>query len=341
MFGHFIKWLFGDPEARAKRAEIEGRIPPKPAEKVLPTSAPAEALGAERPPLKTLIPAPAPTNAKPRSQESSFNPQHISQLFEEVSEEMEWTWDRMLPTSTLAILVAFMKVGKSTLAYDLALSVSRGQPFLGFNTKQGGVLIISLEENRQLAINRLRSYGATGDDPIWVCSQQWTPFSKDKFYKGLYEFIVSNNIALVIIDSLSRFAMFKEENDNSEVTRALSPLLDIAHGTDTVILLLHHEPKSGGEVGRNIRGAGAIFANVDVAHTLSRIEGNSTARTLEILGRYQEYAPDKLRLDYEDGRYTCLGAEGDQASNARKVKVLEALDGSVLDVKDIADSTGL
>ena len=25
MFGHFIKWFFGDPEARAKRAETEGR----------------------------------------------------------------------------------------------------------------------------------------------------------------------------------------------------------------------------------------------------------------------------------------------------------------------------
>ncbi len=54
----------------------------------------------------------------------SFNPQHISKLLQEVPEEMEWLWGRMLPTGTSDVLAAYMKVGKSTLAYDLVRASS-------------------------------------------------------------------------------------------------------------------------------------------------------------------------------------------------------------------------
>lgn len=269
-----------------------------------------------------------------------FKPQHISELLEEVPEEVEWLWDRILPTGTLDVLAAYMKVGKSTLAYDLALCVSRGEPFLGFPTKQGGVLIIALEEKREHAIKRFRDYGVTEDDPIWVAGPPLSPTSL--LYDQLRIFIQEHQIALVIIDSLARFAMLKDEDDNSEVTKFMSPLVDVAHETNTVVLLIHHERKSGGEAGRSIRGAGAIFANVDVAHTLSKVEGrNSTARTLEVLGRFQEYAPGKLRLAYEDGRYVSLGPEEDQNLAARKEKVLSVLGKAFLNVNEIAQAADL
>lgn len=274
-----------------------------------------------------------------------FNPQHISVLLQEVPEEIEWLWERMLPVGTLGVLVSFMKVGKSTLAYDLALSVSRGEPFLGFPTKQSGVLILSVEERRQDAVNRLRNYGATDDDPIWIPRDSHAiPLMarSSEFYKDLHQFVTSKNIGLILIDSLPRFALFKDENSNSEVTSFLTCLLTLAHGTDTAILMLHHEPKGGGEGGRNIRGAGAIFANVDVALTLSRVEGsNQTDRTLEVLGRYQEHAPDKLRLGFEAGRYLSGGLEAGQSLTARKEKVLAVIDGTFLDIKEIAEATGI
>jgi RecA-family ATPase len=258
----------------------------------------------------------------------------------EVPEEVEWLWDRMLPTGTLDVLAAYMKVGKSTLVYDLALCVSRGEPFLGFPTKQGGVLIIALEEKREHAIKRLRDYGVTEDDPIWMVGVPLSP--TPSLYKELRTFIEDKGIVLVIIDSLARFAMLKDEDDNSEVTKFMSPLVDVAHETNTVVLLIHHERKSGGEAGRSIRGAGAILANVDVAHTLSKVEGrNSTDRTLEVLGRFQEYAPSKLRLGYEDGRYVSQGLEEDQNLATRKEKVMSVVNGTPLDVNGIAQAAGL
>jgi len=202
------------------------------------------------------------------------------------------------------------------------------------------VLILSLEERRQDAVNRLRSYGATGEEPIWILTENLLMAKSQNFYDGLRQFITSHHIGLVLVDSLSRFALFKDENDNSEVTRFLAPLLNLTRDTGTAILLLHHEPKDSREGGRNIRGAGAIFANVDVSLTLSRVEGSKqTDRTLEVLGRYQDHAPDKLRLRFEDGRYISLGAEEDQTFNARKERVFVALDETWRDVKEIAEAT--
>ncbi len=182
---------------------------------------------------------------------SILNPQHISQIFSEVTEEMEWLLEGLIPTGTLAGLVAFMKVGKTTLAFQLAVAVARGELFLGFPTKQSGVLIISLEENKILLRDRLRKYGATDTDPIWVMYRPdlWKDAKKPGFYDELRHFCISNDIGLVIIDSLSRFAMFKDENANAEVTRFMNLPLTLAHDTNTAVLFLHHECKAGGDAG--------------------------------------------------------------------------------------------
>ena len=270
--------------------------------------------------------------------------QHISQLFSEVAEEMEWLWEGMLPTGTLAALVAFMKVGKTTLAFQLAVAVARGELFLGFPTKQSGVLIISLEENKILLRDRLRKYGATDTDPIWVMYRPdlWKDAKKPGFYDELRHFCISNGIGLIIIDSLSRFAMFKDENANAEVTRFMNLPLTLAHDTNTVVLFLHHESKAGGESGRGIRGAGSILGAVDVALTMSRVVGNSpNDRTFEVLGRYQEYAPGKLRLSYENGSYISDGLEEEQSLAAKKDKVLGALNEVPRKVEEIAESAVL
>ena len=61
-----------------------------------------------------------------------------------------------------------MKVGKSTFAYALALAVARGQDFLGYSTKRGGVLILAVEEHQRDIVNRLLAFGMTRADAIHV-----------------------------------------------------------------------------------------------------------------------------------------------------------------------------
>jgi RecA-family ATPase len=97
----------------------------------------------------------------------------------------------------------------------------------------------------------------------------------------------------VVIDSLSRFWNVMDENNNMEVIREVSPLLEMARETNAAVLLVHHERKSGGEDGRSIRGGSALFGLVDQAIFLERRQGEaSNKRTLKTLGRYEESPPE-------------------------------------------------
>jgi RecA-family ATPase len=48
----------------------------------------------------------------------------------------------------MSLLVAKPKVGKTTLAFNLAVAVSRGEEFLGRKTTQGPVVYLALEEKK-------------------------------------------------------------------------------------------------------------------------------------------------------------------------------------------------
>lgn len=61
------------------------------------------------------------------------------------TEPRRWIVDTLIPENSLAQLTAFMKVGKSTFIYQLALAIARGIPFLDYPTQRGRVLILCVE----------------------------------------------------------------------------------------------------------------------------------------------------------------------------------------------------
>ncbi|MBI4589993.1 MAG: bifunctional DNA primase/polymerase, partial [Candidatus Rokubacteria bacterium] len=62
--------------------------------------------------------------------ETNFRPLTAADLLAHESEPIIWVWEPYLPEGGLALLAAFMKVGKSTFVYALAVTVAQGQPFL-------------------------------------------------------------------------------------------------------------------------------------------------------------------------------------------------------------------
>ena len=98
-------------------------------------------------------------------EERVFRPLLATEFLEGVEgEEMEWVLEDYLPTGSLALPAAKPKVGKSTLAYALAVKVTQGLPFLGRNTKRGGVLILALEEHSRDVRLRLKGFGTQLDN---------------------------------------------------------------------------------------------------------------------------------------------------------------------------------
>jgi len=271
--------------------------------------------------------------------ETNLRPVSAATLLAEEPEPMTWVWDPFLPEGALVLLVSFMKVGKSTLAYPLAISIAQGRPFLGYPTKQGGVLILAVEEHPRDVKRRLARFGLRPEDPVFV--HRGRLVDSPATFEALRKFISENAIKAVILDTLPRFWSVYDENNNAQVMREVSPFLDLARETGAVVILLHHERKSGGDDGRSIRGGSALFGIVDQALMLDRRQGGTpTQRVLRALGRYDE-TPGEVILDLAGNEYRRLGTSGELSREAKEAKVWAALSEEPRDVATVAQGAGL
>jgi RecA-family ATPase len=184
--------------------------------------------------------------------DSAWRPMSMTELLSRPeSDSVSWIVDQYVPQGGLVALCAYPKTGKTTLAYSMAVSIAQGKSFLGKETIQGGVLILAVEEHPRDVKIRLKRFGATEADPIFVHAGPMQ--NNPENIQAIRDFIAQNKIVLLIIDSLSMFWGVQDENNNAEIVREMSPLLDIAHQTNAAVLPIHHERKSGGEDGRSIR----------------------------------------------------------------------------------------
>jgi hypothetical protein len=286
--------------------------------------------------VREPLPAPSllfPPLKGPLGKEKIFQPRTAEEILASEAGPIPWVWDPFLPRGTLALLVAFMKVGKSTFIYALALAVARGISFLRYPTTQGPVLIVALEEHPRDVRRHLEQFGMRRDDPIYVATGPL--MNSTEILHEMELFVRERGITLVIIDTLTQFWNVADENSNSEVVREVSQILELARRTNAVVLLVHHERKSGGEEGRGIRGGSALFGLVDQALLLERRRGgDETHRVLRTFGRYFE-TPREVVLALEDSEYLNLGT-GDEF-NAIDERVFNALSDNPRSIVTVAE----
>lgn len=271
--------------------------------------------------------------------ETNFHPISAVELLSQPDEPINWIWATMIPEGGLFLLSAFMKVGKSELAYRLAVAVAQGTPFLGMATRRTGVLILAVEEHPRDVKRRLKRLGMDKEDRIFVHPGRLQ--NSRETISALRDFIKENDIGLVLIDTLSRFWNVKDENDNAAIIREVSPLLDLAHEINTAVGILVHDRKSGGDEGRSIRGASALFGLVDQALLLDRTQGGTkTQRSLKTFGRYAE-SPIELLIDLVDDEYRVLGTPGELSREAVLSKVRDVLGQEPKVINTLVKETGL
>jgi len=102
--------------------------------------------------------------------QSRFQLTPLSELLREPDEEIPFLWEKTLIRGGLSICAAKPKVGKSTLARNLALALARGgAPFLGRDLAGPcPVVYLALEEKRSQVKKHFERMGATGDLPIFI-----------------------------------------------------------------------------------------------------------------------------------------------------------------------------
>jgi 5S rRNA maturation endonuclease (ribonuclease M5) len=254
---------------------------------------------------------------KPTQQESKFQSASkfvftpLDKLLEEPDEETDFVWADTLPCGGFSICSAKPKVGKSTMARNLAVAISKGESFLGRATVKGKVLYLCLEEKRGEVKKHFEKMGANSAD-IFI----HTGATPENAIAELAVAIAEIEPVLVIIDPLSRVLRVRDFNDYGGMARGLEPLIDLARKTNCHILALHHDSKMERSGGDAMLGSTALFGAVD-CHIQMRKRDNG--RTIATSQRYADDLPETvIELDKETGIVT---AQGDfQSYILKKVK---------------------
>jgi hypothetical protein len=204
----------------------------------------------------------------------------LGDLLNEPEDTVQWLVDELLPESGFSLLGAKPKVGKSTLARNLALCVAQGRAFLGRAIQQGPVVYLALEEKRSEVRKHFRDMGATGAEDIYIYAAS-APADGVQQVRAVAERLKP---VLVIIDPLFRLTRVKDSNDYAQVTQALEPLLVLARETRAHVLCVHHAGKGNREGGDSILGSTAIFGAVDTAIMMKKLEGYRTIHSAQRYG---------------------------------------------------------
>jgi hypothetical protein len=163
----------------------------------------------------------------------------IAELFQKPDVPLDYVWDGRLVAGTLSCCVAKPKVGKGTMARNLALAVARGEIFLGEQCKQGEVVYLALEEREEEIKADFKALGATGEEPIYIHAAP----APEAAVPELLSLVRQRRPRLLVIDPLIRLARIRDEKAYAETYAALGPLIDVAREVGTHILLLHHSSK--------------------------------------------------------------------------------------------------
>ena len=74
---------------------------------------------------------------------------------------------------------------------------------------------------------------------------------------------------MVILDTI-RLLQLRDENDNSQINLALTPLIALCRNLHKTLILAHHTRKGSGDYGEAAAGSHAFLGIVDVAVELHR-----------------------------------------------------------------------
>ncbi len=249
------------------------------------------------------------------AREFIFTP--LNQLLAEPEEDVSFVWKKTLPMGGFSICSAKPKVGKSTLARNLALAVSRGKPFLGRETVRGKVLYLCLEEKRAEIAKHFRRMDAS-DDNI-----QLSFVTPEDALTALQIAVAENEPVLTIIDPLSRIVRVRDFNDYGAMSRALEPLIDLARKTNCHIHALHHDGKGERDGGDALLGSTALFGAVDCHLQMKKRE---RGRTILSTQRYGEDMPETVvELEAETGLLIMQGDLQAVLQTDKKAEILASM----------------
>jgi hypothetical protein len=218
--------------------------------------------------------------------------------------------DGLLRQGETLNIVAPSKIGKSWLAYSLALSAVAGRPWLNHRwfCAPGPVAIIDNELHPETISARLKAVRETMELPpevenhmmIATLRGKWKPLDE---LNSVIQHLMENPPVLVILDSLYRFLPEGcSENDNAAMAQVYNQIDTMSATLErSGVVVIHHASK-GNQAGKSVtevgRGAGAISGATD-SHLILREHEEADCFVAEAVTRtWPKPEPIVLRWNY-------------------------------------------
>ena len=184
-----------------------------------------------------------------------------------------WRVKNLLPDKGLAAIYGPSASGKSFLAFDLGVTIARGQSWFDHKTVATPVVYVMLEgqaglQKRVKAMIKAQGAALPNDFHIVMEPVQLTNLND---VQNLAAVIPKG--AVVFIDTLNRAAPTADENASKDMGTIIEGANMLRLLTDGLVVLVHH---TGKDAAQGMRGHSSLFAALDGAIEVKR---NSTGRT--------------------------------------------------------------
>jgi hypothetical protein len=183
----------------------------------------------------------------------------------------------VLPKADLGVLYGASGAGKSFVALDLALAITRGEPWRGRKVNQGRVLYIAAEGGGGVAM-RLKAYAehhtlSVSDLPLGIMHSVPNFLLEEDVGNVAAAITAARGVDLVIVDTFAQVTPGGNENSGEHMGMALRHARAIKDETGAMVLLVHH---SGKDASKGARGWSGIRAAADVELEVIRPEEGVT-----------------------------------------------------------------
>lgn len=256
-----------------------------------------------------------------------------------------WVVEKLVPAG-LTLLIGASKVGKSFFAAKMACAIATGQDFLGFETKQGAILYLALEDDEQGFAERAKQFGGLDIAPGQLISVTgfFPPFDRGGIEELEKWLDTRPDTQAIFIDTIGRVRGALPGKDRYAEEYALyGGLQRWALDKDIALVLLHHTNKGKHDdfldrASGTMGVAGSADSYLDLSRERGREEG-----VLRTTSRFTTEVELALKFDKQSANWTSQGDLWEHEIYVTRKAVLDAISeaGGEADLPTILQNTGI